>query len=269
MLAVLEQRRRSAWLVVANADVRGFDQGGVLTLAFPSEGELAKFKQNPSSPESASEQLRAAIQEVLGVRVKYLARVAAAPASGEPEGDARSGGARSFQAAATTVTPPTRSAAPSAPAAAPASPAAPAAATAIAWPEVAVPGGSSTPEAEDAAPVEPVSAAAPATPASAAAPTPVAEPDPSAAVADSELATAEPATAAETEEDEAELPLPGLPPRGPQYGEAVLREVLQASLLAEEPAPEPDEDVLDGGGYPNETSDGVPLPPEPTDERDR
>ena len=269
VLAVLEQRRRSAWLVVANADVRGFDQGGVLTLAFPSEGELARFKQNPSSPESASEQLRAAIQEVLGVRVKYLARVAAAPASGEPEGDARSGGARSFQAAATTVTPPTRSAAPSAPAAAPASPAAPAAATAIAWPEVAVPGGSSTPEAEDAAPVEPVSAAAPATPASAAAPTPVAEPDPSAAVADSELATAEPATAAETEEDEAELPLPGLPPRGPQYGEAVLREVLQASLLAEEPAPEPDEDVLDGGGYPNETSDGVPLPPEPTDERDR
>jgi DNA polymerase-3 subunit gamma/tau len=67
--------------------VHAFD-GEVLTLGFSNESDVAGFRPAPGTPpgESVSEQLRAAILEVLGVRVKFLPRVeaAAAPAP-EPE----------------------------------------------------------------------------------------------------------------------------------------------------------------------------------------
>ncbi|HEV7742994.1 MAG TPA: DNA polymerase III subunit gamma and tau, partial [Pseudolysinimonas sp.] len=82
---VLESVQKAAgrrpWAVVSTTSVHGFD-GEVLTLAFSNESDLASFRPAPNSKpgESISEQLRAAILDVLGVRVKFLPRVEAAAA---------------------------------------------------------------------------------------------------------------------------------------------------------------------------------------------
>jgi DNA polymerase-3 subunit gamma/tau len=72
---------RLAWAVVSTTTVHAFD-GEVLTLGFPNESDVAGFRPAPGTPpgESVSEQLRTAILEVLGVRVKFLPRVEAAAA---------------------------------------------------------------------------------------------------------------------------------------------------------------------------------------------
>jgi len=66
VLSVLERSRRTAWIVAERAQVRGFD-GEVLALGFATQGDIDAFKPQ-------SEHLRAAIQEVLGVRVKFTAK---------------------------------------------------------------------------------------------------------------------------------------------------------------------------------------------------
>ncbi|MGE3192657.1 MAG: DNA polymerase III subunit gamma and tau [Microbacteriaceae bacterium] len=80
---------RLAWAVVSTTTVHAFD-GEVLTLGFPNESDVSGFRPMPGTPpgESVSEQLRAAILEVLGVRVKFLPRVeaAAAPAAAPEPG---------------------------------------------------------------------------------------------------------------------------------------------------------------------------------------
>ncbi|MGN6503917.1 MAG: DNA polymerase III subunit gamma and tau, partial [Pseudolysinimonas sp.] len=87
---------RRPWSVVATTTVHAFD-GEVLTLQFSNESDVASFRPGPGSKpgESVSEQLRAAILEVLGVRVKFLPRVEApvpAPAElPEQEAPTRSG----------------------------------------------------------------------------------------------------------------------------------------------------------------------------------
>jgi len=70
---------RLSWAVVATTTVHGFD-GEVLTLGFSNESDVLGFRPAPGAApgESVSEQLRAAILEVLGVRVKFLPRVEAA-----------------------------------------------------------------------------------------------------------------------------------------------------------------------------------------------
>src|SRR5690606_2267659 len=87
---VLEALQRSAgrrpWAVVATTTVHSLDDD-VLTLGFTNEADVASFRPRPGTPagESVSEQLRSAIAEVLGIRVKFLPRVAAAqPATAEP-----------------------------------------------------------------------------------------------------------------------------------------------------------------------------------------
>lgn len=77
---------RLSWAVVSTTTVHAFD-GEVLTLGFSNESDVAGFRPAPGAApgESVSEQLRAAILEVLGVRVKFLPRVEAAPAPPEPE----------------------------------------------------------------------------------------------------------------------------------------------------------------------------------------
>ncbi|MCI9858669.1 hypothetical protein [Microbacterium proteolyticum] len=73
ILAQLEVASRASWLVVSTATVRAFDDD-VLTLSFRAAGDLNAFKTR--TPDGgASEDLRHAIQTVLGVRVKYLARL--------------------------------------------------------------------------------------------------------------------------------------------------------------------------------------------------
>ncbi|MDR6691633.1 DNA polymerase-3 subunit gamma/tau [Microbacterium sp. 1154] len=85
VLGQLEVASRSSWLVVSTAAVAAFE-GDVLTLAFRTGSDLTAFKTR--TPEGGpSEDLRQAIQAVLGVRVKYLARL-----EGGGAGDAGPGG---------------------------------------------------------------------------------------------------------------------------------------------------------------------------------
>jgi DNA polymerase-3 subunit gamma/tau len=80
ILEVVKKSTRAAWVVVFAASARAL-AGDVLTLSFRNESDVASFREPPRSGESVSEQLRAAIHEVLGLRVKFLARVDAEAAS--------------------------------------------------------------------------------------------------------------------------------------------------------------------------------------------
>ena len=86
VLSRLEDLSRSSWLVATTARVADL-QDDVLTLTFQSQADMAKFKQR-SAGAGPSEDLRTAIQGVLGLRVKYLARH---DAGGDPP---RGGGPR-------------------------------------------------------------------------------------------------------------------------------------------------------------------------------
>ncbi|AWB96042.1 DNA polymerase III subunit gamma and tau [Agromyces badenianii] len=74
VLASLQRTKRSAWMVAFTAQVRDFRDGDVLVLTFPSEHDVAGFRGGAPG-QSVSELLRGAIVEVLGVRVKFIARV--------------------------------------------------------------------------------------------------------------------------------------------------------------------------------------------------
>ena len=72
VLGKLQDISRTSWLIASNARVLAFDDD-VLTMAFQSQGDMAKFKQLVRGG-GPSEDLRTAIIGVLGVRVKYIAR---------------------------------------------------------------------------------------------------------------------------------------------------------------------------------------------------
>ena len=106
VLASLQRTKRSAWMVAFTAQVREFRDDDVLVLAFPSEQDVAGFRGGAPG-QSVSELLRAAIAEVLGVTVKFIAKV---------EGPGRAGAATGTGAAAPagSGTPPSGSGTPSA-----------------------------------------------------------------------------------------------------------------------------------------------------------
>ncbi|MBZ4487985.1 DNA polymerase III subunit gamma and tau [Microbacterium sp. cx-55] len=81
VLARLETISRSSWLIATVARVAALD-GDILTLTFQSQGDVAAFKKRTAGS-GPSEDLRQAIQGVLGIRVKYIAR----HDSDEPGGD--------------------------------------------------------------------------------------------------------------------------------------------------------------------------------------
>ncbi|MDQ0895243.1 DNA polymerase III subunit gamma and tau [Agromyces ramosus] len=94
VLASLQRTKRSAWMVAFTAQVREFRDGDVLVLTFPSEHDVAGFRGGAPG-QSVSELLRGAIIEVLGVRVKFIARVEGSgggPAPAAPDVDAPGGG---------------------------------------------------------------------------------------------------------------------------------------------------------------------------------
>lgn len=77
VLEAVSRVKRTAWAVVVTARPMGY-KDDVLALAFPSENDANSFRELRAPGDSVSEILRNAIQEVLGVRVKFLARVDAA-----------------------------------------------------------------------------------------------------------------------------------------------------------------------------------------------
>ncbi|WP_341997660.1 DNA polymerase III subunit gamma and tau [Microbacterium sp. LWH7-1.2] len=284
VLAQLENVSRSSWMLASGARTVALDDD-VLTLAFSSQSDVAKFKQLAAG-KGPSEDLRQAILAVLGIRVKYIARHDPAGGSGgggSPAAPAPSGPGREAPRQPATEAPTTRStsAAPSgsrnaqaaaprasasaapgasAPAAVPRSTAsAPASAAPVTdWAVAAIPSD------DDAPPPDPGPAAFPA------------ETPPQFAVddepEDAEAATARVATLAppregqvlprteiappsERDDDDdddtdaliADLPVPPTvaPPLTPvvttrnggvqRYGEAVVRQVLGATFVREEP----------------------------------
>jgi DNA polymerase-3 subunit gamma/tau len=79
ILEIVQKAKRTAWMVVYTSTPRALSDD-VLTLSFPSETDVTNFKERPTSGDSVSEQLRSAIAAVLGIRVKFVARVDAAAA---------------------------------------------------------------------------------------------------------------------------------------------------------------------------------------------
>ncbi len=75
ILERVEKAKRSSWMVVFASQARAL-KDDVLTVAFQSETDAARFKeQQQGAAESVSEHLRRAILDVLGIRVKFIARV--------------------------------------------------------------------------------------------------------------------------------------------------------------------------------------------------
>ncbi len=70
----VERAKRSAWIVIFGSEPKALD-GDVLTVQFTSDKDAADFKRQ--GPDSVSEQLRGAIVKVIGLRVKFVAKVAA------------------------------------------------------------------------------------------------------------------------------------------------------------------------------------------------
>jgi DNA polymerase-3 subunit gamma/tau len=61
-------------MVVQTSQARALD-GDILTVTFPNEADVADFKKPQTAEESVSEVLRAAILSILGLRVKFIAKV--------------------------------------------------------------------------------------------------------------------------------------------------------------------------------------------------
>jgi DNA polymerase-3 subunit gamma/tau len=83
ILEVVQKAKRNAWMVVFTSQARALNDD-VLTLTFPNETDVASFKQPQGAGEGVSEYLRKAIVEVLGLRVKFIARVEPTLASPAP-----------------------------------------------------------------------------------------------------------------------------------------------------------------------------------------
>ncbi|PPF53139.1 DNA polymerase III subunit gamma and tau [Clavibacter michiganensis] len=87
VVEAVEKAKRSAWLVAVTATPRAL-AGDVLTLSFVSANDAEKFKERGAPGQGVSDILRTAILDVLGLRVKFIARVephgGSAPSGGAP-----------------------------------------------------------------------------------------------------------------------------------------------------------------------------------------
>ncbi|MCU1510125.1 MAG: polymerase subunit gamma and tau [Glaciihabitans sp.] len=267
ILDVVQKEKRSAWMVVFTSQARAL-RDDILTLTFPSETDVANFKQPMPGGESVSELLRRAILHVLGLRVKFIAKVevtaatpaaepAVAPASVPVAPAAVSPVASApvpTPAPASVPAPASASVSATAPAVAPA--AVPASATVVIEepPEPTEPDVEPEPVVEAAAvPAEPDLPAAPAKDAAgwAVAPIPAssgtepvpakaqprgaAEPRATAEKPTRERAASEPKVAATSAPTGARAPrAKAADPGNQRYGESVVREILGASFIEEQ-----------------------------------
>ncbi len=95
VLDVVGKKKRAAWAVAFTAKPMGM-KDDVLALAFPSQNDVEDFKKPQTSQQSVSEILRQAIIDVLGIRVKFIAKADASAMSAtvraEPQPPAETGG---------------------------------------------------------------------------------------------------------------------------------------------------------------------------------
>ncbi|MDQ1569896.1 MAG: polymerase subunit gamma/tau [Actinomycetota bacterium] len=86
ILDAVQKARRNAWMVVFNSQARALSQD-VLTVTFPNETDVANFKQPQGAGDGVSEHLRKAIVDVIGLRVKFIAKVEPTLAAVAPVSD--------------------------------------------------------------------------------------------------------------------------------------------------------------------------------------
>jgi DNA polymerase-3 subunit gamma/tau len=263
VLDAVQKAKRSAWMVVFTAQVRAY-KDDVLTLSFPSDNDVSSFRQQGPG-QGVSEYLRQAIVDVLGIRVKFVARADAAATEPTQRGTAQADPAPT-DPALTDPAPADPAPADPAPANA-AAPSAPpkratqktSAAQTTSWATIAIPG------SDAAQPSESVPSASPA-PSSDPAPIrasdsdgeppfdeepppetePPFEPEPPSAVRPLQpTAKTQPTAKAQptrktqpTGKAEEERAASSVSFQEPQrYGESVVREILGASFIEEQPAP--------------------------------
>lgn len=131
----LEPVSRSSWMIATAARPVAYSDAGVLTLSFQSQADVTAFKKL-NAGQGPSEDLRGAIHSVLGVRVKYVAKHDSDPTpppSGGPGGGSGGGSGPAAPAGGTGPRPGAASRPSAAPAASPRS-AAPAPSAAAAAP---------------------------------------------------------------------------------------------------------------------------------------
>lgn len=225
IVAQVEKADRKAWMIVVNTQVGGYSDDDVLTLVFANNGDLNDFKARHAPGTGVAEVLRTAVLDVLGVRVKYLAKVAGADEPPAPRATAPAVGAPSSESSAwSTPSLPQTVPAPAAPSSSDSSGGSGARSS---WPTVAPAGGEPT----SAVPVdaEP-SAVAPSAPASSVA----APAEEQTSVSASSWATVAPPPADEPEPSSVPEPVEGHPPAPePVEGPA------PASSTQPSPVPEP------------------------------
>jgi DNA polymerase III subunit gamma/tau len=74
ILDIVRDAKMSAWVVLETAQARDLRDGDILTVSFPSDNDVANFKQSGPGATGVSEFLRTAILQVLGLRVKFIAK---------------------------------------------------------------------------------------------------------------------------------------------------------------------------------------------------
>jgi DNA polymerase-3 subunit gamma/tau len=183
ILEVVGGRSRNAWAIAMTARPMGL-KDDVLALAFPSQNDVDGFKKPQAGKQGVSELLRQAIIDVLGIRVKFIAKADAAAAKAPSAAERDAPHAEPDPDSPTEVEPEPRPAV-----------------DAEGWAVAPIP--TEEPAPSPSSPVEPAETPAP---------SPV---------------------------EPAETPAPtkkSAPPEGKQrYGEAVVREILGANFLEEQP----------------------------------
>ncbi|WP_413318576.1 DNA polymerase III subunit gamma and tau [Agrococcus sp. 1P02AA] len=248
VLQKLADHHRTAWMLVSNTTPIDLKDGDVLLLGFQSDSDVQRFREAHGAKPSVADLLRTAIEELLGIQVKYVPRTRqSGRAPGQPQpsepGEERRAAVAPAQEATDSAPPaqqPTDTEAPSqqpeaaGAASAPPATAEPAAGPVVGWAVAAIPSDAEAPPEdlpEQSLPDEP-------------------EPDPFSFVS----APDAPAPAVPTRsEPAASAPLPAGPSlselakaapapepalsasQAARYGEAVVREELGAELIEERP----------------------------------
>jgi DNA polymerase-3 subunit gamma/tau len=194
ILETLEKLKRSAWMVLATAQVRELRDGKILVLTLPSQRDVDDLKDRSNPGKGTADYLKKAVAEILGFTPLLLASVDAG--AGAPAAPARI--ATTPQAPATPAT------------------------DAAGWATVAIPG--SEPRDEDAPPPDEPPAEEPPAARSA---QPVAERTP-----DAPTRSAPPSSRPSSRQSQAPGGSGGSRAR---YGEAVVREILGANFIEEQP----------------------------------
>lgn len=90
IVATVQKAKRSAWMVAVTATPRALTDDNVLTLSFPSQNDVDSFRERAASGDGVSDHLRAAIYEVLGIRVRFIARPDGPPSARQPSASSAS-----------------------------------------------------------------------------------------------------------------------------------------------------------------------------------